>query len=66
MIVARDGAADPTPSIRRMRRSLRARLGFDHYDQRAAHGDNQFSLEPPDPGLCAKNSFQKEVRMAWS
>ncbi|WP_076262599.1 hypothetical protein [Intrasporangium flavum] len=34
------------------------RLGFDgidHRDQRLANGGNQFSLEPPDQGLCAGN-----------
>ena len=26
--------------------------GLDHFDQRTANGGNQFSLEPPDQGLC--------------
>jgi hypothetical protein len=26
--------------------------GLDHYDQRTANGGNQWSLEPPDQGLC--------------
>jgi len=26
--------------------------GLNHYDQRTANGGNQFSLEPPDQGLC--------------
>src|SRR3954453_10265630 len=26
--------------------------GINHYDQRTANGGNQFSLEPPDQGLC--------------
>jgi hypothetical protein len=30
-------------------------LGLDHFDQRTANGGNQFSLEPPDQGLCAGN-----------
>jgi hypothetical protein len=27
--------------------------GLDHFDQRTADSGNQFSLEPPDQGLCA-------------
>ena len=27
--------------------------GLNHFDQRYANGGNQFSLEPPDQGLCA-------------
>lgn len=30
--------------------------GLDHYDQRSADSGNQFSLEPPDQGLCASGS----------
>jgi len=26
--------------------------GLNHYDQRTANGGNQYSLEPPDQGLC--------------
>lgn len=29
--------------------------GLNHRDQRLANGGNQFSLEPPDQGLCAGN-----------
>src|SRR6266545_4469862 len=29
-------------------------------DQRTANGGNQFSLEPPDQGLCAGNGFVME------
>ena len=29
--------------------------GLDHRDQRLANGGNQFSLEPPDQGLCVGN-----------
>ncbi|HZD86561.1 MAG TPA: hypothetical protein VE088_00985, partial [Gaiellaceae bacterium] len=32
--------------------------GLNHYDQRnVADGGNQFSLEPPDQGLCAGNGY---------
>ena len=34
--------------------------GLDHRDQRLANGGNQFSLEPPDQGLCAGNGFVLE------
>jgi hypothetical protein len=29
--------------------------GLNHFDQRTANGGNQFSLEPPDQGLCTGN-----------
>jgi hypothetical protein len=35
-------------------------LGLDHYDQRTANNGNQFSLEPPDQGLCAGGGFVVE------
>ncbi len=35
--------------------------GIDHRDQRLANGGNQFSLEPPDQGLCAGNGFVFET-----
>ena len=31
--------------------------GLDHFDQRTADGGNQFSLEPPDQGLCAGGGY---------
>jgi hypothetical protein len=31
--------------------------GLDMRDQRIANGGNQFSVEPPDQGLCAGNGF---------
>jgi hypothetical protein len=34
--------------------------GLDFYDQRYANGGNQFSVEPPDQGLCAGNGFVME------
>jgi hypothetical protein len=36
-------------------------LGLNHRDQRLANGGNQFSLEPPDQGLCAGNGFVMET-----
>ena len=35
--------------------------GINHRDQRLANGGNQFSLEPPDQGLCAGNGFVLET-----
>jgi hypothetical protein len=34
--------------------------GISHRDQRLANGGNQFSVEPPDQGLCAGNGFVLE------
>ncbi|MEW5833856.1 MAG: hypothetical protein AB1832_02220 [Pseudomonadota bacterium] len=34
--------------------------GLNFYDQRYANGGNQFSVEPPDQGLCAGNGFVVE------
>jgi hypothetical protein len=35
--------------------------GLNHYQQRYARGGNQFSIEPPDQGLCAGNGDVLEV-----
>ncbi len=35
--------------------------GLNHRNQRLANGGNQFSLEPPDQGLCVGNGFVMEV-----
>jgi hypothetical protein len=35
--------------------------GLNHRDQRTANGGNQFSLEPPDQGLCVDNGFVLET-----
>ena len=48
----------------RDRSNTRQLLSFDglnHNDQRFANGGNQFSLEPPDQGLCAGNGFVIET-----
>ncbi len=34
--------------------------GLNHRAQRTANGGNQFSIEPPDQGLCAGNGFVME------
>jgi hypothetical protein len=35
--------------------------GLNHYQQRYARGGNQFSLEPPDQGLCVGNGYVMEL-----
>jgi hypothetical protein len=35
--------------------------GLNHRQQRLANGGNQFSLEPPDQGLCVGNGFVMEI-----
>jgi len=35
--------------------------GLNHFDQRTANHGNQFSLEPPDQGLCVGNGFVFET-----
>lgn len=35
--------------------------GLSHVDQRTANNGNQFSLEPPDQGLCAGNGYVVET-----
>jgi hypothetical protein len=35
--------------------------GLNIYDQRYARGGNQFTVEPPDQGLCAGNGFVMEM-----
>ena len=35
--------------------------GLNHYQQRYSRGGNQFSVEPPDQGLCAGNGYVVEA-----
>jgi hypothetical protein len=35
--------------------------GLNHRNQRLANGGNQFSIEPPDQGLCGGNGFVMEA-----
>ncbi len=35
--------------------------GLNHYQQRYSRGGNQFSVEPPDQGLCVGNGFVVEA-----
>jgi hypothetical protein len=48
---------EPTPANTAVvvRQNRQGWEGLDHADQRLAGGGNQFSLEPPDQGLCVGN-----------
>src|SRR5438128_5021909 len=35
--------------------------GLNHYQQRFSRGGNQFSVEPPDQGMCAGNGYVVEA-----
>ena len=35
--------------------------GLNHFDQRSANGGNQYSLEPPDQGLCVGGGYVVEA-----
>jgi hypothetical protein len=35
--------------------------GLNHYQQRYSRGGNQFSVEPPDQGMCVGNGYVVEV-----
>jgi len=35
--------------------------GLNHYQQRYSRGGNQFSVEPPDQGMCAGNGYVMET-----
>jgi hypothetical protein len=35
--------------------------GLNHYQQRYSRGGNQFSVEPPDQGLCVGNGYELEA-----
>jgi hypothetical protein len=45
--------AVPNAVVRNAPQLLASFDGMNHRDQRTANGGNQFSLEPPDQGLCA-------------
>jgi hypothetical protein len=51
-------------SGRKARSNPTFRFGFEglnHYQQRYARGGNQFSLEPPDQGMCVGNGYVVEA-----
>jgi hypothetical protein len=49
------GAPSPAKTPVSVKTNIRGWEGLDHADQRLANGGNQFSLEPPDQGLCVGN-----------
>jgi hypothetical protein len=53
-----DGSGAPAPSNTPVTVNENAQgwAGLNHADQRLAGGGNQFSLEPPDQGLCVGNT----------
>jgi hypothetical protein len=52
-----DGSGAPTPTSTpvTVNENTLGWEGLDHADERLAGGGNQFSLEPPDQGLCVGN-----------
>jgi hypothetical protein len=62
---SRPAAADPTVTSATVSSSVASVgtsfNGLTHRDQRLANGGNQFSLEPPDQGLCVGNGFILET-----
>ena len=58
------GPGASTSSGQKAKSTPQFNLGFEglnHYQQRYARGGNQFSLEPPDQGLCVGNGYVLEV-----
>ncbi len=54
-----DAPTVPSSSVAGSNPELERRfLGLNHRDQRLANGGNQFSLEPPDQGLCVGNGVR--------
>lgn len=54
-------AATPSSIIRGGPKVLSSFDGLNHFAQRTANGGNQFSLEPPDQGLCVGNGHVVEA-----
>jgi hypothetical protein len=58
------GQGSPTHSGKKAKSNPNLNLSFDglnHRQQRLANHGNQFSLEPPDQGLCVGNGFVLEA-----
>jgi hypothetical protein len=51
----------PTPVDTAQPGLRRSFEGLNHFDQRTANNGNQFSIEPPDQGLCVGNGFVLET-----
>jgi hypothetical protein len=63
VIASGRGSGMNASSRRRAKSNPEVRLsltGLNMHDQRFANGGNQFSVEPPDQGLCAGNGFVLE------
>ena len=57
-----DGVSDPGRNTKGDHPELQLSFnGLNHVDQRTANRGNQFSLEPPDQGLCVGNGFVLET-----
>jgi len=56
----RGASANSTPKAKSNPTFQMGFEGLNHYQQRYARGGNQFSLEPPDQGLCVGNGFVVE------
>jgi hypothetical protein len=58
------GHGSSTKSADKAKSDPQFNLGFEglnHYQQRYARGGNQFSVEPPDQGLCVGNGYVVEA-----
>ncbi len=58
------GQGDSVTSARKSKSNPEFDFGFEglnHYQQRYARGGNQFSVEPPDQGMCVGNGFVVEA-----
>lgn len=56
------GAPNPTPNgVTTKNQGFSGFPGLDHFDSRTANNGNQFSLEPPDQGLCVGGNFVIET-----
>jgi hypothetical protein len=58
------GQGSSTKSAEKAKSNPEFNVGFEglnHYQQRYARGGNQFSVEPPDQGLCVGNGYVVEA-----
>src|SRR5438132_3715277 len=57
-------AGVPTTTGKKAKSNPQFNFGFEglnHYQQRFSRGGNQFSVEPPDQGMCAGNGYVVEA-----
>src|SRR5436305_11637424 len=58
------GSGPSVPSGKKAKSNPTFNFGFEglnHYQQRYSRGGNQFSLEPPDQGMCVGNGYVVEA-----